>query len=90
MQISIFTIISAEKFHHMDNLNKTISDVINLSVSTNTNMKDDMTLNDMFQAKKKHLGLTDRQIQKMLDIEANTLNPILLGTAKQINFINII
>lgn len=74
----------------MDNLNKTISDVINLSVGTNTNMKDDMTLNDMFQAKKKHLGLTDRQIQKMLDIEANTLNPILQGTAKQINFINII
>ena len=77
-------------FITMDNLDLKISEVVNLSVDTDANMKEGMTLNDMFQAKKKNLGLTDRQIQKMLDIDANTLNPILRGTAKQINFINII
>ena len=66
-----------------------LSDVVDLSVNPKY-ADDNMSLCDMFQAKKKSLGLTDRQIQNMLDIEARTLNPILQGTAKQVNFINII
>ena len=48
------------------------------------------SLKELYQDKKKQLNLSDRQIQKILGMDAKTINPILDGTAKQVNFINII
>lgn len=48
------------------------------------------SLKDLYEAKRSELGLSDRQIHNILGIDPNTLKPILNGTAKQINFINII
>lgn len=45
---------------------------------------------ELYEKKRDELKLSDRQIQKMLGIDGNTLKPILDGDAKQINFINII
>ncbi len=48
------------------------------------------SLKELYAAKKSALGLSDRQIQAILGIDAKTLNPILSGTAKQVNFVNIL
>lgn len=48
------------------------------------------SLKELYAAKKSDLGLSDRQIQAILGIDAKTLNPILNGTAKQVNFVNIL
>lgn len=48
------------------------------------------SLKELYNNKKALLGLSDRQIQKILGIDNKTLTPILEGTAKQINFTNII
>ena len=48
------------------------------------------SLKELYNNKKTLLGLSDRQIQKILGIDNKTLTPILEGTAKQINFTNII
>ena len=74
----------------MNALDFQLSDVIDLSTHQNPITKDGLNLNELYQAKKNSLNLTDRQIQNMLGIEARTLNPIIKGTAKQVNFINII
>lgn len=48
------------------------------------------SLDDLYQKKKNELGLSDRRIQKLLGLDAKTLKPILDGTAKQVNVINMI
>ena len=47
-------------------------------------------LKDLYEAKKNELGLSDKRIQTMLGMDSNTIKPILEGTARQINFINLI
>nr|DAO29188.1 MAG TPA: IrrE protein [Caudoviricetes sp.] len=48
------------------------------------------SLKELYNNKKATLGISDRQIQKILGIDNKTLTPILEGTAKHINFTNII
>ena len=48
------------------------------------------SLEELYNKKKVELGLSDRRIQKLLGLDAKTLKPILDGTAKQVNVINMI
>ena len=47
------------------------------------------SLLELYEMKKLRLGLSDRAIQKLLGIQLNSLKPILEGTAKQINLVNL-
>ena len=76
--------------NHMDKFNIELKKIIDAAVTSSINIDDFDSLKELYDSKKKMLGLSDRQIQKILGIDAKTINPILNGTAKQINFINIV
>lgn len=59
-------------------------------VTKSDKVKGRFSIRDLYDAKKTRLKLSDRQIQRILDIDRNTLCPILDGTAKQVNVVNII
>ena len=67
-----------------------LSKIIDSPVTPAVDLSSYGSLKDLYMAKKNILGLSDRQIQTILGIDAKTLNPILNGTAKQVNFINIV
>lgn len=48
------------------------------------------SLQDLYIKKKNELGLSNRKIQEMLGMQSSGINPILNGTAKQINLVNFI
>ncbi|MDY3936745.1 MAG: pirin [Prevotella sp.] len=48
------------------------------------------SLKGLFLAKQNEMGLSSRQIQKMLSMESKTLNAILDGNAKRVNFLSAI
>ena len=52
--------------------------------------EDVTSIKQLYEQKKAELGKTDRQIYKLLSMEPKTLNSILDGTAKRVNFTNAI
>lgn len=81
----------AENFHcYMDKIDKELRKVIDAATQSNVNIENVVSLKDLYKEKKDLLNLSDRQIHKILAMDSNTINPILNGTAKQINFINVI
>src|SRR5690554_5910531 len=78
----------------MDAFNSKLREVVDSAVKStidiNQEIELDCTLLDLYQKRKKMLNLTDRQIQIILGMDKKTLIPILDGTAKQVNFINIV
>lgn len=48
------------------------------------------TLRELYEAKKKRLGLSDRKVQSLLGMQAGTINPILDGTTSRINLVSFI
>lgn len=73
----------------MNTFNQQMEGVLALDNPLN-NIDTTFSLKELYTQKKTLLGLSDRQIQKILGIEIKALSPILEGTAKQINYINII
>lgn len=74
----------------MDETDIELSKVIDTAVVSSIDIKEVGSLRELYDNKKKALNLSDRQILLMLGMDANTLNPILNGEAKQINVINVI
>lgn len=78
-------------FHkYMTDIDIELSKVVDAAVQSSIDIGDVTSLKDLYIAKKTSLNLSDRQIQKILGMEAKTIKPILNGTAKQINFINVV
>lgn len=73
----------------MDDFDSELKRIIDLPISSSI-ADDNLSIKELYKIKKETLGISDRQIQKLLDMDAKSLNPILDGNAKQINFINII
>lgn len=74
----------------MTDIDIELSKVVDAAVQSSIDIGDVTSLKDLYIAKKTSLNLSDRQIQKILGMEAKTIKPILNGTAKQINFINVV
>jgi Zn-dependent peptidase ImmA (M78 family)/DNA-binding Xre family transcriptional regulator len=64
--------------------------VIDAAIQSSVNIDDATSLKELYIARKNALRLSDRQIQIMLSMDKKTLNPIINGEAKHINFINIV
>ena len=62
-----------------------ISDILKQSFE-----EDNIGLRVLFDTKLHELNMTENQVHKLLDIDKNSLNPILDGTVKQPNMFNII
>lgn len=67
-----------------------LAKIIDPAISTPVDLSAYGSLKELYVEKKNSLELSDRQIQAILGIDAKTLNPILNGTAKQVNFVNIL
>lgn len=67
-----------------------LAKIIDPAVKESGNLSAYGSLKELYVDKKNLLELSDRQIQAILGIDAKTLNPILNGTAKQVNFVNIL
>lgn len=74
----------------MDSLDLMLKNVIESAIRTSTKFDPSKSLSELYTERKQALKLSDRQIQKILGIDRNSLLPILEGTGKQVNFINII
>jgi Zn-dependent peptidase ImmA (M78 family)/DNA-binding Xre family transcriptional regulator len=74
----------------MDNIDIELRRVIDAAIQSSVNIDDVKSLKELYIDKRNSLKLSDRQIQKMLGMDPKTLNPILNGEAKQINFVNVI
>ncbi|NDV64474.1 XRE family transcriptional regulator [Bacteroides sp. 224] len=74
----------------MDNIDIELRKVIDAAIQSSVNIDEVKSLKELYISKRNSLKLSDRQIQKMLGMDAKTLNPILNGEAKQINFVNVI
>ena len=62
-----------------------ISDILKRSFSP-----DNVNLRELFDVKLHELNITENQAHKLLDIDKNSLNPILDGSVKQPNMFNVI
>lgn len=71
-------------------LREVVDSAVKSTIDINQELELDSTLFDLYQKRKRELNLTDRQIQIILGMDKKTLMPILDGTAKQVNFINIV
>jgi Zn-dependent peptidase ImmA (M78 family)/DNA-binding Xre family transcriptional regulator len=74
----------------MNNIDIELRKVIDAAIQSSINVDDVTSLKELYISKRNALRLSDRQIQKMLGMDSKTLNPILNGEAKQINFVNVI
>lgn len=74
----------------MDSFEIGLRRLLNIENPVYVDREDKISVKELYLKKRESLGISDRQIQKMLGIDSNTLNPILEGEAKQINFINVI
>lgn len=73
-----------------DKIDLELRKVLDSAVESSIEIDDYASLKDLYVTKKNSLKLSDRQIQTILGMDKNTLNPIINGQAKQINFINIV
>ena len=88
--IDLFLYICRKFSANMDNIDIELSKVIDAAVQSSIDIGQVASLKDLYKEKKNSLNLSDRQIQKILGMDSKTINPILNGTAKQINFINVV
>ena len=88
--IELFLYICRKFSANMNNIDIELSKVIDAAVQSSIDIGQVASLKDLYKEKKNSLNLSDRQIQKILGMDSKTINPILNGTAKQINFINVV
>lgn len=74
----------------MDSFDNHLQKVIESAITTSVEVDLTKSLQELYNGRKEELQLSDRQIQKILGMDRNTLLPILDGTGKQVNFINLI
>ena len=78
----------------MDSIDLRLREVVESAVKSSIDFEKEIELNsslmDVYQKRKWDLNLSDRQIQIILGMDKKTLMPILDGTAKHVNFINIL
>lgn len=74
----------------MDKIDKDLQKVFDSAVESSVDIDSVNSVLELYEKKKQDFRLSDNQVQKILEMDKNTLNPILNGTAKQVNFINII
>lgn len=72
----------AENFPHMDSIDYLIASAV-LNKEYCHNRSDGKTLRELFNARIKQLGLSNRSALKMMSVDAKSLDPILDGTARQ-------
>lgn len=74
----------------MDSFDNHLQKVIESAIKSSVEVDPAKSLQELYNERKEELQLSDRQIQKILGMDRNTLLPILDGTGKQVNFINLI
>lgn len=78
----------------MNSFNVKLREVVDSAAKSTINIYQEIELNstllDLYTKRKNMLSITDRQIQIILGMDKKTIMPILNGTAKQVNFTNII
>lgn len=74
----------------IDEINIELQKVIDAAVKSSIDLKNITSVRELYQKRKEELGLTDYQIQNLLDMDKKVLNPIIDGTAKFMNVVNVI
>ena len=74
----------------MDTIDVELRKVIDVVVQSSVDVSGVISLKELYNTKRDSIGLSDRQIQKILGMDKKTLDPIINGEAKQINFINVV
>lgn len=74
----------------MTDLDIQIAEIINASTTSMVDISKISSLKELYENRRDSLHLTDRQVLKILGMDANSLKPILNGTAKQINLISMV
>src|SRR5690554_1195764 len=85
-----FSLCLQKHLRAMDAIDKYLQNVIESAIKTSSGIDPTKSLEQLYNERKEELQLSDRQIQKILGMDRNTLLPILDGTGKQVNFINLI
>ncbi len=74
----------------MDEINIELQKVIDAAVKSSVDLQSVTSVRELYQKRKDELGLTDYQIQNLLGMDKNVLNPIIDGSAKFINVVSVI
>lgn len=67
-----------------------ITKVIDAAVNSSIDLQSVTSVRELYQKRKEELGLTDYQIQNLLEMDKNVLNPIIDGSAKFMNVVSVI
>lgn len=73
-----------------NNFNSELQRIVDAAIKSTIDISNVSSIKDLYDSRKKELGLNDNQIQLLLKMDKNIINPILNGTAKHINILNII
>lgn len=71
-------------------INIELQKVIDAAVKSTIDIQNITSVRELYQKRKDELGLSDYQIQNLLGMDKNTLNPIIDGTAKHMNVISVV
>lgn len=74
----------------MDEINIELQKVIDAAVKSSVDLQSVTSVRELYQKRKDEMGLTDYQIQNLLGMDKNVLNPIIDGSAKFINVVSVI
>ncbi len=74
----------------MDEINIELQKVIDAAVKSSVDLQSVTSVRELYQKRKDEWGLTDYQIQNLLGMDKNVLNPIIDGSAKFINVVSVI
>ncbi len=89
--MNILTIFAGKYSYFMNNnFNSELQRIVDAAIKSTIDISNVSSIKDLYDSRKKELGLNDNQIQLLLKMDKNIINPILNGTAKHINILNII
>lgn len=74
----------------MDEFNIELRKVVDISIDSDVDIDNVSSLRELFEAKKKKLALSERQICRMLELDQKTMKAILEGKLERVDFVNII
>lgn len=86
----LYCYICRKYYAFMNEFDIELAKVVDAAVQSSIDIDNVSSLKDLYDEKVKHLRISNRQVLKILGMDRNTLNPILNGEAKQVNFINIV
>lgn len=73
-----------------EEINIELQKVIDAAVNSSIDLQSVTSVRELYQKRKYELGLTDYQIQNLLEMDKNVLNPIIDGSAKFMNVVSVI